>query len=148
MAKIIHGWNDIPIGYVQEEEFHLAPIWLRTLARIKYLEKYAYPIAVKKGLVKRWKIEPNKGAPEFSWSEGIQYINSQYPGFSYGSPIEIQLKKNNFELSRFPIRIISILFILKSVLGSFISSIFSTKWGRNRKTTYIKAKIAESKSMK
>lgn len=148
MAKIIHGWNDIPIGYVQEEEFHLAPIWLRTLARIKYFEKYAYPIAIKKGLVKRWKIEPDKSAPEFSWSEGIQYINAQYPGLSYGSPIEIQFKKSNYEFSRFPLRFFSILIILKSVLGVLISGVFSTKWGRNRKTTYIKSKIAKSKSMK
>ena len=80
MAKTIHGWNDIPAGYVQEEDLHLAPVWLRVMARIKVVEKFAYPIAVKKGLVKRWKIQPSEIEPDFflgGWNSIFQYSISR-----------------------------------------------------------------------
>lgn len=144
--KKIHGWNDIPTGYVQEEDFHLAPIWLRLLASLKYFEKYAYPVAVKRGLIKRWKIQPDESGPEFSWNEGIKYINAPYPGFSYGNPIEIQMRKSKVRLSNFSIKLLALLGFFKSILMAIIIGLFSTKWSRNRKTSYVKAKIAAAKS--
>ena len=145
MAKTIHGWNDIPAGYVQEEDFHLAPVWLRAMARIKIVEKFAYPIAVKKGLVKRWKIEPSEFEADFFWSDGIQYINSQYPGIQHGSEIEFELKKTRFNTPFAILKIYSILLIFKSFFNVLFNGMFSTRWGRNKKTEYMKAKIAASK---
>jgi hypothetical protein len=146
MTKIIRGWNDIPEGYVQEEDFHLAPLWLRTLARIKYFEKFAYPAAVKKGLVRRWKIEPDENAPEFSWSDGIQYLNSEYPGFKYGSPIEVKMKKTKIPLPFFLLRIASFFLLLWSFITAPFFTLFATKWGRNRKSEYMKSKISAQKN--
>lgn len=145
MTKTIHGWNDIPAGYVQEEDFHLAPVWLRVLARIKLVEKFAYPIAVKKGLVKRWKIEPSEFEPEFFWSEGIQYFNTQYPGMQQGSKIEFEMKRTRFNIPFNLLRIFSILLIIKSFFSLLFTGMFATRWGRNRKSEYMKAKITASK---
>ena len=142
MSRIIRGWNDIPEGYVQEEDLHLAPLWLRTLARIKYFEKFAYPAAVKKGLVRRWKIQPNPAEPEFFWSDGIQYLNSEYPGFLFGTPIEVKMKKTSFPLPFFLLRIASYFLLLWSFISASFFELFATKWGRNRKSEYMKSKIS------
>lgn len=146
MARIIRGWNDIPDGYVQEEDFHLAPLWLRILARITFFEKYAYPFAVKKGLIKRWRIEPIDNGPEFFWRDGIKYINATYPGFSHGSPIEIKINKSKIYLPSFLIIAFSFLVSISVFIKTLVLSPFRTKWGSNKKTSYIKAKIASSKS--
>lgn len=146
MSKIIRGWNDIPEGYVQEEDFHLAPLWLRALARTRFLEKYAYPMAIKRGLVRRWKIEPEENGPEFSWLDGIQYMNSQYPGYSYGSPIEFQMKKTPIKIPFFLMQAYAFLQMFKSFLSAVIGGIFATRWGRARKTTYMKQKILTAKN--
>jgi len=145
MAKTIHGWNDIPAGYVQEEDLHLAPVWLRVMARIKVVEKFAYPIAVKKGLVKRWKIQPSEIEPDFFWADGIQYFNTQYPGFQHGSAIEFEMKPTRFNFPLALLRIFSILLIIKSFISVIFSGIFATRWGQNKKSEYMKAKIAASK---
>ena len=145
MTKTIHGWNDIPAGYVQEVDFHLAPIWLRALARTTYFERFAYPIAVKKGLVKRWKIEPDEVKPEFFWSDGIQYFNADYPGFKHSSPIEFEMKKTRIKFPFFILRLISILILTKTFTQILFFGLFGTKWGRDRKTTYIKEKINAQK---
>lgn len=146
MARIIRGWNDIPDGYVQEEDFHLAPLWLRILARITFFEKYAYPIAAKKGLIKRWRIEPIDNCPEFFWRDGIKYINTTYPGFNHGSSIQIDMKKFKIKLPSFLIVAFSFLISILVFIKTLIMSPFRTKWGSNKKTSYIKAKIASSKS--
>lgn len=145
MTRTIRGWNDIPAGYVQEEDFHLAPVWLRVMARIKFVEKFAYPIAVKKGLVKRWKIEPSDLEADFFWSDGIQYFNSQYPGIQHGSAIEFELKPTRFNIPFTLLKFFSIFLIIKSLISVLFTGMFATRWGRNKKSQYMKAKIAASK---
>lgn len=145
MAKTIRGWNDIPTGYVQDVDFHLAPLWLRVLARTTFFEKYAYPIAVKKGLVKRWKIEADAVEPDFFWSNGIQYFNTEYPGFKHGSPIEFNMKKTRVQVPFFILQLISIFMLIKSFIQILFFGIFGTKWGRDKKSEYIKAKISNSR---
>lgn len=49
-TKIL-GWNDIPTGFELKWNFESAPYWLRSLAMLPYLEKYAYPIGVRMGFV-------------------------------------------------------------------------------------------------
>ena len=141
VPRKIHGWNDIPEGYIQEEDFHLAPLWLRALARTIYFEKYAYPMAVKKGLVSRWAIKPIESNPQTFWSEGIKYINSTYPGLEFGSPIFINLKKSRLLIPN------TILVVFSFILSGlrFLAEVFTqplrTRWGSQMRTSYFKAKI-------
>ena len=144
MARKIHGWNDIPRGYVQEEDFHLAPFWLRVLARIKILERFAYPIAISKGLVKRWKIEPSADAPEFYWSDGIQYINKTYPGFNHGNKIEtFAIKRTSKRIPFGFLKIWGLFWMSQKVFSQVFSGFYSTRWGRAMKSDYVKAKIRD-----
>ena len=145
MARKIRGWNDIPDGYVQEEDLFLAPIWLRFIARIKYLERFAYPIAVKKGLVKRWKIKPDHNAPEFFWKEGIQYIGGEYPGYLHGSGNTLGFRQTKFKIPFTLLKIFGFLVFIGGMFRTIFSSLYSTRWGRNKKTDYMKARIAASK---
>ena len=146
MSRKIHGWNDIPSDYIQEEDFHLAPKWLRVLARTKFIEKFAYPIAVKKGLVRRWKIQPNPSEPEFFWADGIQHLNCEYPGFKHGAPIEIKLQKSRIVIPFIILRIMSFFMTIGSFVWRSLFAPFETKWGRNRKSEYVKFKISTNKN--
>ena len=52
MKKItILGWNDYRDGFYHRHDFESAPIWLRILATTPFLERFAYPIGVKKNYV-------------------------------------------------------------------------------------------------
>lgn len=43
------GWNDIPAGYGARFEVRSAPHWLRLLVRMKILDRFAYPLLVRRG---------------------------------------------------------------------------------------------------
>jgi len=47
-------WSEIPADFYPEFNFHRGPLWLRVLARTPVLDRYAYPIAMKKGLCDLW----------------------------------------------------------------------------------------------
>ena len=146
MSITIRGWNDIPKGYVQEEDFHLGPLWLRFLARIKIIERFAYPIAIKKGLVKRWRIYPNSHGPKSFWEDGIEYLGAEYPGFANGGSIEFDMKRTKYRFPVFALRLFTIGLFAKAIISGILGGIFSTRWGSNRKTEHMKQKIASSKS--
>ena len=48
------GWNDIPDCDSAEFRFEDGPKWLRALALTPFFERYAYPIAINKGLGILW----------------------------------------------------------------------------------------------
>lgn len=50
----ITGWDDIPSNAISKFNFHNTSLWLRALARVPFFERYAYPIAVKRGLGTIW----------------------------------------------------------------------------------------------
>lgn len=50
----ITGWNDTPSDAITKFDFHNTSLWLRALARVPFFERYAYPIAVKRGLGTIW----------------------------------------------------------------------------------------------
>jgi len=50
----ITGWDDVPSDALTKFNFHNTSLWLRALARVPFFERYAYPIAVKRGLGTIW----------------------------------------------------------------------------------------------
>ena len=50
----ITGWDDAPSDAITKFNFHNTSLWLRVLARVPFFERYAYPIAVKRGLGTIW----------------------------------------------------------------------------------------------
>jgi len=56
------GWSETFEDFEEEIRFELAPLWLRTLSRTIYFERFAYPIALKKGLGLLW---PRKDVCDF-----------------------------------------------------------------------------------
>ena len=50
----IVGWDDTPTDAITRFDFHTSSLWLRALSRVPYFERYAYPLAVKKGLGTIW----------------------------------------------------------------------------------------------
>jgi hypothetical protein len=146
MSITIRGWNDIPEGYVQDEDFHLGPLWLRILARIKIIERFAYPIAVKKGLVKRWKIYPVSTDPNSYWEQGIEYVGGEYPGFANSGAIEFKMKRTKYKFPVFVLRLITVGLFVRAIINGVLGGIYKTRWGSNRKTAHVKEKIAAYKS--
>lgn len=47
-------WDDTPRNYYANFNFHRGPYWLLILARTPILDRFAYPIALKKGLGEMW----------------------------------------------------------------------------------------------
>ena len=43
------GWNDIPDGYGADFDLHDAPLWLRVWFHTPFLDRFAYPVAVRRG---------------------------------------------------------------------------------------------------
>jgi hypothetical protein len=43
------GWNDIPRGYGAEFDLAQAPLWLRAWFKTPLLDRFAYPVAVRRG---------------------------------------------------------------------------------------------------
>ena len=50
----ITGGDDTPSDAIVKFDFHNTSLWLRALARVPFFEKFAYPIAVKRGLGTIW----------------------------------------------------------------------------------------------
>ena len=48
------GWNDSSLDFYTEIDFKSAPSWIRFLALTPVLEKYAYPVAVRRGFGTIW----------------------------------------------------------------------------------------------
>ncbi len=47
-------WDQLPDNYLTDFQFENGPKWLRTLALTPYFERFAYPIAIKRGLGVIW----------------------------------------------------------------------------------------------
>ncbi len=45
----LEGWNDIPEGYGARFDARAAPGWLRVLFHTPFLDRFAYPLLVKRG---------------------------------------------------------------------------------------------------
>lgn len=45
----LEGWNSIPDGYVARFELGGAPWWLRLWFRAPFLDRFAYPVTVRRG---------------------------------------------------------------------------------------------------
>jgi hypothetical protein len=43
------GWNDIPAGYGADFDLREAPLWLRVWFSTPLLDRFAYPVAVRRG---------------------------------------------------------------------------------------------------
>ena len=43
------GWNDIPAGYRAGFDLDGAPLWLRLWFRTPFVDRFAYPLAVRRG---------------------------------------------------------------------------------------------------
>jgi hypothetical protein len=50
MALQLDGWNYIPSGYGMTVDTEGAPGWLRAWLRVPYLDRFAYPVAVRRGI--------------------------------------------------------------------------------------------------
>lgn len=46
----LSGWNDIPPGYGASFEVARAPAWIRILFKTPFLDRFAYPLLVRRGL--------------------------------------------------------------------------------------------------
>lgn len=56
----LEGWNDIPAGYGARFDVKAAPLWLRTLFNVPFLDRFAYPILVRRG---HGYLRPSPGMP-------------------------------------------------------------------------------------
>jgi hypothetical protein len=45
----LSGWNDIPRGYGAEFELAEAPLWLRLWFQTPFIDRFAYPLVVRRG---------------------------------------------------------------------------------------------------
>jgi hypothetical protein len=48
------GWDDASLNLVTEIDFKSSPFWVRLLALTPFVEKYAYPVAVRRGFGTIW----------------------------------------------------------------------------------------------
>jgi hypothetical protein len=48
------GWNDSSLDFYTEIDFKSTPSWIRLLALTPVVEKYAYPVAVRRGFGTIW----------------------------------------------------------------------------------------------
>lgn len=46
----LEGWNSIPDGYGASFDVHLAPLWLRVTFRTPFVDRFAYPLLIDRGL--------------------------------------------------------------------------------------------------
>jgi hypothetical protein len=79
----ITGWNDAPSDAITKFNFHNTSLWLRTLARVPFFERFAYPIAVKRGLGTIW-------FPEISESRFEEFLKIGWK-VKYGHPSDHEL---------------------------------------------------------
>lgn len=66
------GWDDASTDLVAKIDFESAPFWLRVLARTPLVEKYAYPIAVGRGLGTIWIQKDSEKDKNFFSDQGWQ----------------------------------------------------------------------------
>ena len=45
----LQGWNEIPDGYGAWFDLNRAPLWLRLWFRTPFLDRFAYPVVVRRG---------------------------------------------------------------------------------------------------
>lgn len=43
------GWNDLPRGYGARFDVRAAPVWLRILEALPFVDRFAYPLLVRRG---------------------------------------------------------------------------------------------------
>lgn len=48
------GWDDASLNLVTEIDFKSSPFWVRLLALTPVVEKYAYPVAIRRGFGTIW----------------------------------------------------------------------------------------------
>lgn len=48
------GWNDSSLDFFTEIDFRNTPFWIRFLALTPVVEKYAYPVAIRRGFGTIW----------------------------------------------------------------------------------------------
>ena len=46
----LEGWNHVPRGYAADFEVRAAPAWLRAWFRTPFLDRFAYPRMVERGV--------------------------------------------------------------------------------------------------
>lgn len=46
----LDGWNVLPRGYSARFDTRAAPVWLRVLFSTPFLDRFAYPLLVRRGL--------------------------------------------------------------------------------------------------
>ena len=147
MAKTILGWNDIPDGYFQVVDFYKAPTFLRLLANLKIAEKYAYPLAARKGLISRWAITKDSTCPEVFYENSIKYINrdraGEFEGGSESFDFIPSLKKTNFRFQKYKARFMMIGIILKAILRGRLQS----RWAADKKDEFIKEKVEAARKL-
>jgi hypothetical protein len=79
----ITGWDDAPSDAIIKFNFHNSSLWLRALARVPFFERYAYPIAVKRGLGTIW-------FPEIPESNFEEFLKAGW-NVKYGLPTDHEL---------------------------------------------------------
>ncbi len=47
--RTLPGWNDIPLGYGAQFDTAAAPWWLRAWFHTPFVDRYAYPVMVRRG---------------------------------------------------------------------------------------------------
>ena len=45
----LEGWNSMPNGYSARFDLNAAPRWLRNWAAVPFIDRFAYPLLVKRG---------------------------------------------------------------------------------------------------
>ena len=56
----LEGWNHVPEGYGASFDVRSAPLWLRVWFRTPFLDRWAYPQLVRRGL---GYLTPHPGVP-------------------------------------------------------------------------------------
>jgi len=81
----LEGWNHVPRGYGASFDTGSAPWWLRAWFRTPFVDRFAYPVLVKRGLgwltafpmspgevrepvAKGWRVRPDSDDPPAAWS--------------------------------------------------------------------------------
>jgi len=73
----IVGWNDASINSVTEIDFKSSPLWIRLLALTPVVEKFAYPIAVRRGYGTIWISNDSAIDVDIFKSQGWQVKNGE-----------------------------------------------------------------------
>jgi len=56
----LEGWDSVPLGYTASFRLSDAPLWLRIWFRLPLIDRFAYPVAVRRGF---GYLEPVPGWP-------------------------------------------------------------------------------------